>query len=233
MRYQPHSASNILKTPRPQQRWLAGVFLCPGAVGFRQSGDEGSAPVFQPFPMAGIIGAMLCHLCPEAGGVVHMLPVAQLVDHHIIPDLRGREHQQAVEIQVATVGAAAPAGSLGPDGDVFKADPHLGCPEAYPAGKVLFGLLLQLCQLPGSQRGQGTSVFLKLPPKPGFLGSHKIPDGLLGQAAGCPHRNGAVGPDFQGKGLPGAADEGIGNVQENHLRNGKWAVLQTAPTQTA
>ena len=165
--------------------------------------------------------------------MIHVMQMAQLVDDDVIPDLRRCQHQQAVEIEIPRLGAAAPAGFLGPDGDAFKADPHLGCPEAYPAGKILFGLLLQLCQLPGSQRGQGAFVFLKLPSKPGFLGSHKIPDGLLGQAAGCPHRNGAVGPDFQGKGLPGAADEGIGNIQENHLRNGKWAVLQTAPTQTA
>ena len=49
----------------------------------------------------------------EAGGVVHFLQVAELMDHNAVQDFRGRQHQEAVEIQVAGCAAAAGAAAIG------------------------------------------------------------------------------------------------------------------------
>ena len=59
--------------------------------------------------------------------MVHLLAVAQLVDHHAVDDLRRTEHQQAVEIQIPFGGAAAPAAFLVADGDVPVGHPHQRC----------------------------------------------------------------------------------------------------------
>ena len=148
--------------------------------------------------------------------MVHMLPVAKLVDHHIVPYLRRGKHQQAVEIQVARPGAAAPAGLLGPDTDPPEADPHQGGKMGSPPGKILPGLLLQRRQLLFGQGrlGGAAFVFAQSGVEPDFFGGHKIPDSPFRQPPGCPHQNTAVRPDLQGQGLPGAADEGIGDVQK-------------------
>ena len=100
------------------------------------------------------------HLRPEKGGVVHLLPVAKLMDHHIVPHSVGAEHQQAVEIQVPFGRAGAPAALLGPDGDAPVGHPHQRGKPGRPAGEVLPGRLGQLTQLPG---GEGRSRAVPLP----------------------------------------------------------------------
>ena len=56
--------------------------------------------------------------------MIHLLPVGQLMDHHIVQDLLRRQHQQAVEVQISPAGAAAPAGLLAADGDIAEGDTH-------------------------------------------------------------------------------------------------------------
>ena len=61
--------------------------------------------------------------------MIQLLPVAQLVNHHIVQHLRWTQHQQAVEIQIPLGAAAAPAGVLTADRDT--AIGHTG-----PGGKI-------------------------------------------------------------------------------------------------
>ena len=164
-----------------------------------------------------------------------MLSMAKLVYHDAVDHIIRQQHQQTVEIQIALAGAAAPAASLGPDGDLIPGDAHPGGVERHPARKVLLCPLFQLGQLFCRQLGQRGPAFVfgQFATDPAFLTGHKIPDGPVGHPLRSPDQQGAVGPDLQGNGLPLAPDQGIGNVQENHLRDEKRAVLPTAPTQSA
>ena len=56
--------------------------------------------------------------------MVHFLPVAQLVDDHIVQHLRRREHQQAVKAEIALATAAPPQGMLAADGDSAVGHAH-------------------------------------------------------------------------------------------------------------
>ena len=145
-----------------------------------------------------------------------MLPVAQLMDYHVVPDLQGREQQQTVEIQISLTGTAAPAGTLSADGDFFVADTYPGRVEGCPVGEEDLCLLLQVAQLRFGQRRQGGAAFkfTQLLPEPMLPGCHKVPDGPFGQTPRCPDQHTAVGPDLQGKRLPAAADQGVGNIQK-------------------
>ena len=96
--------------------------------------------------------------------MVQFLPVAQLMHNHIVQHVLRAEHQQAVEVQVALGGAAAPAGFLVPDGDPAVGDAHLFCPGRHPGRDLLQGavgqgvhfLRRQLRQLrPGADLRQG------------------------------------------------------------------------------
>ena len=49
--------------------------------------------------------------------MIHFFPMAQLVYHNTVNDLRWCKHQQAVKIQVSPAAAAAPAGALAADRD--------------------------------------------------------------------------------------------------------------------
>ena len=86
-------------------------------------------------------------LRPEAGGVVHLLPVAQLVDDHIVQHLRRREHQQAVKVEISLTAAASPQGMLTADGDSAVGHAHqrgkIGSPFRYCLPR-LTGKRLQL-----------------------------------------------------------------------------------------
>ena len=57
--------------------------------------------LLEPLQALPVVWQHPLHLGPEPGRVVHLQPVAQLVNHHIVDDMVGGEHQQAVEIQVA------------------------------------------------------------------------------------------------------------------------------------
>jgi len=48
-----------------------------------------------------VVGESPLHFSPEQWRVVHLLSVAELVDHNIVDELGGGSHEHAVEIQVA------------------------------------------------------------------------------------------------------------------------------------
>ena len=81
--------------------------------------------------MDAVIGTILLHFCPEVRRMVHFLPVAKFVDHHIVLHFLGHKHQQAVEIQIALDAAAAPSGTLAADGDAAIGNSHLICKTGY------------------------------------------------------------------------------------------------------
>ena len=49
--------------------------------------------------------------------MIHVLSVAEFMYHDAVDHLIRQQHEQAIEIQIAFAGAAAPAGALVADGD--------------------------------------------------------------------------------------------------------------------
>ena len=66
--------------------------------------------------------------------MVHFQAVAQFVDYHIVNNMAGDQHQQAVEIEIALAGAAAPAAALIADGDAPVGHAHDGGKMPHPFG---------------------------------------------------------------------------------------------------
>ena len=68
--------------------------------------------------------------------MVHLFPVAQLMDHHAVDDLRRRQHQEAVKAKVPFTGTAAPPGLLAADSDRAVLYSHFGSIVPHPLRDV-------------------------------------------------------------------------------------------------
>ncbi len=84
---------------------------------FFQPRQQHRAVLCQPGPAGPVIRADAGQFGIKRRGVVHVAPVAELMRHDAVDDLRRHQHQQAVEIQVPLGRAAPPTGALRPDGD--------------------------------------------------------------------------------------------------------------------
>ena len=144
--------------------------------------------------------------------MVHLLPVAQLMDHHAVDDLRRRQHQEAIEAEVPFTGTAAPPGLLTADGDVAVVHPHLGRVVPHPLRDIPPGPLRQLLQLRLGQGGKFRRL-LFLPLQlllvlldPLAVPLHKIFDLSVRGPEGRPDDQ-SLRPEFQPQALPSAADQ--------------------------
>ena len=63
----------------------------------------------------------------ECRPVVHLLEVAELVEHHIILQIVRQQHQAEVEVYVPLGGAASPVAEIVLDADSIVAEPVLFC----------------------------------------------------------------------------------------------------------
>ena len=144
--------------------------------------------------------------------MVHLLPVAQLMDHHAVDDLRRRQHQETIEAEVPFTGAAAPPGLLTADGDEAVVHPHLGRIVPHPLRDIPPGPLRQRFQLCLSQGGTFRRLlFLPLQlllvlsdPLPVLL--HKRFDLSVCSPEGRPDDQ-PLRPELQPQGPPPAADQ--------------------------
>src|SRR6185503_14315648 len=75
--------------------------------------------VAQPLPVRLVVGAVFGDVGPEAGRVVHLAQVGELVDHEVVEHLRRRHDDAPVEVEIADLGAAAPEAVLVLDGDAL------------------------------------------------------------------------------------------------------------------
>lgn len=72
--------------------------------------------IFKPASLFPVIGNYFFNFCPEPGAVIHVLSVAQLVDHHIIHYIVGGLHEKTVKIQIPFSRTTPPAAFLKPYG---------------------------------------------------------------------------------------------------------------------
>ena len=119
-----------------------------------QPADDDTTVLPQPAFLLRIVRKNRGNQRPEAGGVVHFLPVAELMHDDIIDDLRRRQHEETVEIKIPLRAAASPAGPLMADRDASTGDADALRVHRYPWRDVLRRLLAELPQLLVRQRGQ-------------------------------------------------------------------------------
>ena len=163
----------------------------------------------QPLPALPPVGQHPLHFRPKPGRVVHMLAVAQLVDHHVVPyRLRG-QHEHTIKIQIPLFAAAAPPAPLPADGDAAVADAHQGREVPAPGRQIGAGLLRQRPHLP---LGEGLRLgppgrLLPMADDSVRLGPHEPLDLLRAHGVGRPRLHGAVRPHHQRQRAPAAADD--------------------------
>ena len=81
------------------------------------------------------------------------------MDHHIVETKAGGQHQQAIEIEVALAGAAAPATALVADGDAPVSHAHQWGEVPHPFGDDGQRLLSQCFDLVLGKFGLGCREF--------------------------------------------------------------------------
>ena len=91
--------------------------------------------LLQPIVPDGILGIDLKQLSVKTVRVIHVLAVAQLVNHHAVQHLRGCQQEQAVEIQISIGRTASPTGSLMANGDPSVRHTHEGGIRLHTLGK--------------------------------------------------------------------------------------------------
>ena len=169
-------------------------------ISFAQQEHQPAAVFFEPLNSDLVVGKDPADFRPEAGGVVHLLPVAELVDHDVVEDLRRCKEQQTVEIQVSLGTAASPAGFLAADRYVPVVDSYQRREVRNALGDHQGGSLFEAAQLDICQRGNGISFLLfpagqDLSPvlrDPVALFPNKPLDVALGTAYGSAHDHTAV-----------------------------------------
>lgn len=180
------------------------------------SQQQGGAVFLEPAAPRLVLRKYPQHMGVKGRRVVHFLPMAQLMDHHAVDDLRRRQHQEAVEAEIPFAGTAAPPGLLAADGDRAIVHPHLGSVVLHPLRYVLAGTLRQLFQLHLGQGGKLRCLpllplqLLPVLPDPLPVLLHKIFDLPVCSPERCPD-NQPLRPQFQPQSLPPAADQLIRN----------------------
>ena len=101
----------------------------------------------EPFFLCAVIRKDTFHQRPEPWRVIHLQPVAKLVDDHVVPDLLRSQHQQAVEIQIPFCGAAPPACPLIADGNASVCHAEKRREMRCPLRQILQGLLRKKADL--------------------------------------------------------------------------------------
>ena len=117
----------------------------------------------QPALLLRIIRKNRRHQRPEASGVVHFLPVTELMCDDIVDDLRRGQHEETVEIEIPLRAAASPAGPLMADRDASIGDANALRVHRYTWRDVLRRLMAELPQFLVRQRGQCTGRCTRRP----------------------------------------------------------------------
>lgn len=119
-----------------------------------QPSDDDPAVLPQPALLLCIVRKNRCNQRPEACGVVHFLPVAELMHDDIVDDLRRCQHEETVEIEISLRAAASPAGPLMTDRDASIRDAEALRVQRYTWRDILRRLMAELPQLLVRQWGQ-------------------------------------------------------------------------------
>ncbi len=191
-------------------------------VFLRQSPNQPIPIVLQPFAARSIVGQYPLHLCPEAGGVVHLQAVTQLMHHHIVPHLLGTQHQQTVEVQIGLRGTRPPAAALIADGDPAIGHAHQRGEVPHPLGDICECCVSQLTDF---LMGEGNHLrlpfsFVQMLCDPRRFLLHKCLNILCRHPQGCADYDAAVGVDLNGNGLSCRANEGVFVL---HLTALRWS----------
>ena len=162
------------------------------------------------------------HFGPEAGRVVHLFSVAELVNDDVVEDLGRCQKKEAVEIEVAFGTAASPAGLLAADrdGSVVDADERRKVSDAL--GDHNRSPLLEAAQLGVCKSGDRIGFFLRLAGEnlravdadPFALIVEEGLYVLLGNTHGGAHNNAAIGLDFHGECFSITSDQFIFHVSQ-------------------
>ena len=143
--------------------------------------------------------------------MVHLLPVAQFVHHHIVPNFFRGKHQQAVEIQISFAGAAAPSGALSTDGNGAVGYANQRRKPGRTFGNILRSLFCQGLQLLGRQlrRGRPGGDFLQVGVDPVCFAVYKLLHLPFGHPVGTANQNFSLRGDLESKGFPAAAQDSV------------------------
>ena len=174
------------------------------------------AILLQPFSMNPVIGTVCFHLSPKCRRMVHFLPVAQLVNHHIVHNFLRTQHQKAIEIQISLCAAAAPTGTLAADGDAAIGYTQLLCKPANLFGQYFRHLFRQCFPFSSGQDQHFRSRRngLQILPDPSLLAGYKGIDLPFAAPPGATDLHFPGGLDHNGNGLPAGANQGIGNLHQ-------------------
>ena len=132
------------------------------------------------------------------------------MDHHIVDDMVRGQHQQAVEIDVALAGAAAPAAALVADGDAPVGHTHDGGEMPHPVGDDGQRFLRQCFDFSLREFGLGSRDLRQMALDPAPLALHKVVDLSDRQPLRRTDDHTVCG-DLNADAFPVAADEGIGD----------------------
>ena len=180
------------------------------SLSFLQSSNQLFFVFFQPFPAFAVVRQYPFHLRPEFWRVVHFQAVAQFVDHHIVDDMVRGQHQQAVEIEVALAGTAAPTAALVADGDAPVGHAHHGGEVPHPVGDDGQSLPGQCFDLFLGEFGLGGRDLRQMALNPAPLALDKAVD-FSGRQPLRRTDDHTVGGDLNADAFPVAADEAIGD----------------------
>ena len=154
----------------------------------RRPGEQQRPVFFEPSVPLPVIRECPQHLRIKRRGVVHMPAVAQLMHHNAVDHLPRREHQQAVEAQIAARGAAPPARFLGPDRDAAEVHADARSIKRSALREIGLRLRAQRRQLFARQRrcrrGFCARRFRPGPPKAGSMSSIPCSPSIMPHAAG-------------------------------------------------
>ncbi len=124
---------------------------------------NGASVFAEPETPRPVIGEHALYLRPEAGRVIHLDPVAELMHDHIVTYLRRSKHQKTIKVQITAAAAASPAAFLIPYRDAAVADADERRERRAAGGKILHGLIGEYGELrPGESWLLGKRVTLPL-----------------------------------------------------------------------
>lgn len=132
------------------------------------------------------------------------------MDHHIVDDMVRGQHQQAVEIEVALAGTAAPAAALVADGDAPVGHAHDGGKMPHPVGDDGQCFPGQCFNLGPGEFGLGSRELRQMALNPAPFALDKAVD-FSGRQPLRRTDDHTVSGDLNADAFPVTADEGIGD----------------------
>ena len=153
--------------------------------------------VLQPPIPPVIIRVDSIHLLVEAFGVIHLLPMAQLMYHDRIEHLGRCQQQKAVEVQIPFGRTTSPSGLLMTYGDLAVGDSNYRCIVLYPLREDVACTQGEFFQLFTGQRRIGQifrsfALFFQTGDgllNPSFFFIHKVTDISLGDPSWRPNHH--------------------------------------------